>query len=86
MLGYPPTPPPLGSPAADRPTLQPPRFGSPKGGEGPPPHSPQNDRTPLRVTHWLVAAPVGVGQPNLPGNVRSCSGYAANSTPSFQGV
>ena len=36
MLGYPPPPPP-GSPAADRLTPRPPRFGSTKRGEPPPP-------------------------------------------------
>ena len=58
MLGYPPPPlPPPGSLAADRPTRRPPRFGSTKGGA----YSPQNCRTPLGVTHWLAAAPVGGG-------------------------
>ena len=34
-------------------------FGSTKGGGvSPSPYSPQNSRTPLRVTHWLAAAPV----------------------------
>ena len=34
-------------------------FGSTKGGvPPPPPYSPPNCRTPLGVTHWLVAAPV----------------------------
>ena len=57
MLGYPPTPPPPpGSPAADRPTHRPPRFGSTK--PLPPPYSPQNGCTPLGFTHWLAAAPV----------------------------
>ena len=61
MLGYPPTPPPPrpGSLAADRPTRRPPRFGSTKGGVRiPPPYNPQNGCTPLRVAHWLAAAPV----------------------------
>ena len=49
-------PPPPGSPAADRPTRRPPRFGSTPP---PPPYSPQNGCTPLGVTHWLGAAPVG---------------------------
>ena len=34
-------------------------FGSTKGGGPPPPYSPPNCRTPLGVTHWLAAAPVG---------------------------
>ena len=48
--------PPLGSPAADRPTRQPPRFGSAK--PPPPPYNPQNGCTPLRVTYWLPPTPV----------------------------
>ena len=60
-----------GSPAADRPTRRPPRFGSTKGEEGvpspppplgagcpPPPHSPQSHCTLVGVTHWVAAAPV----------------------------
>ena len=63
--------PPLGGPAADRPTGRPLRFGSTKGGGRgpppplrrgvgvpPPPYSPPNCRTALGVTHWLAAAPV----------------------------
>ena len=53
-------PPPPGNSAADRPTCRPPRFGSTRGGGGGfPPYSPQNGCTPLGVTHWLGAAPVG---------------------------
>ena len=51
--------PPPGSPAADRPTRRPPRFGSTKGGGGgPPPCNPENGCTPLGFTHWLAAVPV----------------------------
>ena len=37
-------------------------FGSTKG--VPPPYGHQNSRTPLGVTHWLAAAPVGGGLVN----------------------
>ena len=40
-------------------------LGQRRGGVGsppPPPYSPPNCRTPLGVTHWLAAAPVGGGR------------------------
>ena len=55
MLGYPPTP--SGSLAADRPTRRP-KVWVNQGGGGSPPYSSQNGCTPLRVTHWLAAAPL----------------------------
>ena len=41
MLGYPPTPPPLGSPAADRPTPTPKVWVNQRGGRPPPPTAPK---------------------------------------------
>ena len=49
--------PPPGSPAAAPRPPEPQGLGQPRG-VPPPPYSPQNCRTPLGVTHWLVAAPV----------------------------
>ena len=63
MLGYPlPPPPPRGARRLTARPADPQGLGQPRGGEGSPrPYSPQNCRTPLGVTHWLAAAPVGGG-------------------------
>ena len=69
-------PPPRESPAADRPTRRPPRFGSTKGGGGG--LQPQNGRTPLGVAHWLAAAPV-LGAVIMTANIRAEINKVRNS-------